>query len=71
MKKLLKCEVCGSREQCMGALFMGEKSTTALKKERERERERENVETQTQTLIQTLTESVRRENKNKKERKLI
>ena len=69
MKKLLKCEVCGSREQCMGALFMGEKSTTALKKEREKERE--NVETQTQTLIQTLTESVRRENKNKKERKLI
>ena len=52
MKKLLKSEVCRSREQCTGALFMGEKSITMLKKkerERERERERQNVETQTLT----------------------
>ena len=39
MKKLLKSEVCRSREQCTGALFMGEKSITMLKKKRERERE--------------------------------
>ena len=38
MKKLLKSEVCRSREQCTGALFMGEKSITVLKKKRERKR---------------------------------
>jgi len=29
MKKLLKSEVCGTREQCTGALFTAEKSKHA------------------------------------------
>ena len=42
MKKLLKSRVCGSREQCTGALFTGEKSTTAVgKKRREKTRKDE------------------------------
>ena len=36
MKKWIKSEVCGTREQCMGALFTGEKSNVAAKKKRER-----------------------------------
>ena len=36
MKKLLKSEVCGSREQCMGPTNVAEKSNiTAKKKEEE------------------------------------
>ena len=61
MKKLLKCEVCGSREQCMGALFMGEKSTTALKKERERERERKRGNTDADVNPNTHRECEKRE----------
>ena len=37
MKKLLKTKVCESREQCTGALYKGEKSTTyTAKKKKER-----------------------------------
>ena len=34
MKKLLKSEVCGTREQCTGALFTTEKSKHAAKKKK-------------------------------------
>jgi len=38
---LLKSRVCGTREQCTNALFIGEKSTTmARKKKKEREKTR-------------------------------
>ena len=36
MKKLLKTKVCGSREQCTGALYKGEKSTTYTAKKKKK-----------------------------------
>ena len=36
MKKLMKNGVYGSREQCMDALFTGEKSTTAVGKKKKK-----------------------------------
>ena len=36
MKKLLKSVICGTREQCTGALFTVKKSNVAAKKKRER-----------------------------------
>ena len=39
MKKLLKSEVFGTREQCMDALFKGEKSNVAAwKKKKEKKK---------------------------------
>ena len=37
MKKLLKSEVCGSREQCMGPTNVAEKSNITAKKKEEEE----------------------------------
>ena len=34
MKKLLKSEVCGTREQCTGALFMEKSQMLQLKKKK-------------------------------------
>ena len=51
MKKLLKSEVCGIREQCTGALFTAEKSKHAAgKKKKER-----NANVDPQMQIQTDT----------------
>lgn len=36
MKKLLKTKVCESREQCTGALYKGEKSTTYTAKKKKK-----------------------------------
>ena len=36
MKKLIKSEVCGTREQCTSALFMGEKSKVLAKKQKKK-----------------------------------
>ena len=38
MKKLLKSEVCGTREQCMGALFTAKKSKHAAGKKKEKKK---------------------------------
>ena len=40
MKKLLKSEVCGTREQCTGALFTAEKSKHAAGEKKEKKKER-------------------------------
>ena len=40
MKKLLKSEVCGTREQCTGALFTAKKSKHATGKKKEKKKER-------------------------------
>ena len=39
MKKLLKSEVCGTREQCTGALFTAEKSKHAAGEKKEKRKE--------------------------------
>ena len=41
MKKLLKSEVCGTREQCTGALFTAEKSKHAAGKKKEKKKRKE------------------------------
>ena len=38
MKKLLKSVICGTREQCTGALFTVKKSNAVGKKKKKRER---------------------------------
>ena len=38
MKKLLKTKVCESREQCTGALYKGEKSTTYTAKKKKKKK---------------------------------
>ena len=38
MKKLLKSEVCGTCEQCMGALFTAKKSKHVAGKKKKKER---------------------------------
>ena len=43
-EKLLKSEVCGSREQCTGVLFMGEKSITTAEKKEEKKKKRKKEE---------------------------
>ena len=50
MKKLLKSEVCGIREQCTSALFTAEQSKHAAGKKRER-----NANVDPQMQIQTDT----------------
>ena len=48
MKKLLKSEVCRIHEQCIGALFIAEKSKHAAgKKEKKRKERNANVNLQT------------------------
>ena len=41
MKKLLKSEVCGTREQCTGALFTAEKSKHAAGEKKEKKKRKE------------------------------
>ena len=41
MKKLLKSEVCGTREQCTGALFTAEKSKHAAEEKKEKKKRKE------------------------------
>ena len=54
MKKLLKNEVCGTREKYTGALFTAEKSKNVARKKKRKKKERKaNVDPQTR--IQTDT----------------
>ena len=43
MKKLLKSEVCGTREQCTGALFTAEKSKHAAGEKKEKKKKERNT----------------------------
>ena len=52
MKKLLKSEVCGIREQCTSALLTAEKSKHAAGKKKKKER---NANVDPQMQIQTDT----------------
>ena len=54
MKKLLKNEVCGTREQYTGALFTTEKSKHVARKKKRKKKER-NANMDPQTRIQTDT----------------
>ena len=47
MKKLLKNVICGTHEQCMGALFTVKKSNVAT----EKKKKKRNVKEQTQTQL--------------------
>ena len=44
MKKLLKNEVCGTHEQCTGALFTAEKSKHAARKKKKKKERNANVQ---------------------------
>ena len=50
MKKLLKSKICGTREQCIGALFSVEKSKHVAGKKKKK---KEKKETQTQIQMDT------------------
>ena len=45
MKKLLKNEVCGTHEQCTGALFTAEKSKHAAGKKKKKGKKRKRTDT--------------------------
>ena len=51
MKKLLKSEVCETREQYTGVLFIAEKSKHAVKKEKEKKKRNTNPQTQIQNFV--------------------
>ena len=50
MKKLLKSEVCGTHEQCTGALFTVEKSKRAVGGEKKREERNANVDPRLESI---------------------
>ena len=54
MKKLIKSGVCGTREQCIYALFTKDWSTVAAEKKR-KEKKRENADAALKHAIQTYT----------------
>ena len=58
MKKLLRSEICGTREQCTGALFTKEKSKHAVEGKKKKEGKRANAQNINVPCIQTDTKSL-------------
>ena len=58
MKKLLRSEICGTREQCTGALFTKEKSKHTAEGKKNKEGKRANAQNVNVPCIETDTKSL-------------